>query len=526
MKYKIFIILTFFFGTVSINASSSNITGKTTIEPGNEITATINLSGVTNIMGLTAKLNYDQSKLTLINSTGTNGYSLTLGSNIVLDSTTGRSGSFSVATLTFRATSTFYAGESTTISISNVNGSDGVTDIPIASSSLKVTVVAPKSTNNNLSDIKIDGKTILGFSSSKTSYNMTVENSKNKIELSATLADTKSQISGVGSKNLAEYANTFYLIVTAENGTKKTYTINVLRKDQAGRTAPLSTNNNISSIVITGYDIVFNKDNYEYLLDVTNEVETIEIIAIAEDSKTTVTISDTKLKVGMNEIKIESTSEDGAKKQYIIKINRKSDAPVTTISEINNIINKTTSKIIEVEIKDNQGLLEKDFVQMMKDSKKQFKINHIINDKLMYSWSINGDKISDIYKINTNLKFITPNKNQIDKLTNYSEKIYLNFEHEGVLPKNTKIKIYVGNKYLDGEKINLYYYENKITKIKENIEVKEGYVEIEIEKCSEYFLTKSTLDKKINIYPYIVVVEAIIIAGLSYQLWRKRNANI
>ena len=65
-----------------------------------------------------------------------------------------------------------------------------------------------------------------------------------------------------------------------------------------------------------------------------------------------------------------------------------------------------------------------------------------------------------IEKFDTLVKLDALNKEKIAKITNYSEAIYLNFSHSGKLPNNTLFKVYVGDKYNDGDKLNLYFYSN------------------------------------------------------------------
>lgn len=76
-----------------------------------------------NIWGITAGLSYDNSKLTLESYTADNGFTATVGSNIVLDSTSGHNGTFTVLNLKFKASSSFVAGQSTVINIVNPRGS-------------------------------------------------------------------------------------------------------------------------------------------------------------------------------------------------------------------------------------------------------------------------------------------------------------------------------------------------------------------------------------------------------------------
>jgi len=88
-----------------------------------------------------------------------------------------------------------------------------------------------KSSNNNLASISIDGLAISSFNKNTLTYKLeTVENSKTSINITAVPEDAKSTITGVGIKTLTAGNNSFNIVVTAENGMQKTYTINVERQ--------------------------------------------------------------------------------------------------------------------------------------------------------------------------------------------------------------------------------------------------------------------------------------------------------
>lgn len=87
------------------------------------------------------------------------------------------------------------------------------------------------------------------------------------------------------------------------------------------------TNNDatLSSLSIEGYQIDFDKNKFEYVLEVSNEVEKVNVNATSSDSKSTIKIEGNEnLFVGENEIKIIVTNNN-EEKLYIIKVTRKQD---------------------------------------------------------------------------------------------------------------------------------------------------------------------------------------------------------
>lgn len=522
--YISFLTICFFSLMPNVLAFGTSLSGKTNILTDEEFTVTFSVTNATNLLGLRAKLNYDSNKLSLVSVSGLNGYVVTVGTHIVADQATGKSGSFSLATLKFRAKSTFAIGENTTISLSSVTGSDG-SDINGTGSSRTINMVAPKSTNNNLNTLTINGKKISGFSASRTSYNVTVDNSISSITIGASAVDSKASISGTGKKDLKIYQNNFNIIVTAENGSRKTYNINVIRKDSHGRIAPADTNNSLKNIFIENLEFDFASDVYNYDLKVSNEFMSLEMVAIAQSSKASVNIeAPDNLSIGLNKLIITVTAEDNSQQLYTINITRKDNVPTLTVEEIFDLIDLIESEIINIDFFDESFSLDHELYSLFIANKKDLVITHHSNNFLLYKWRFKGDVKESNALISTKINFESDHINSINQLTNFAHKILLNFEHNGDFPPDTNVTIFVGNDYEDDDLVNLYYYNlknNKIELVHQNLKVENGFVEFKIEHASEYFLTKANLITPtfstlktylINvIYIVIIIVQALFI---------------
>ena len=300
-KYlKILLVVILFSITTNVKAFSTYLSGDKEINENATFTVTVGVNDASNLWGFRAPINYDSSKLTLVSSTGLNGFGVAVGSSFVADNSSGINGSKSVATLTFKATSNFKVNESTTISLGSAEGSDGERTIAGSGSSITISIAAPKNSNNNLSNLSIDGYDI-DFASNKTSAE-----------------DSTARVSGTGTKDLNLYTNTFNIVVTAENGSRKTYTIEVIRKDIDGNIKELATDNTLSSITITDYNINFNPEILEYTI-LLNEAVIPEINALATDTNATVTVNNPdSIKTGNNVIEISVIAENGAEQIYKI----------------------------------------------------------------------------------------------------------------------------------------------------------------------------------------------------------------
>lgn len=90
-----------------------------------------------------------------------------------------------------------------------------------------------KSTNNYLKSLSIDGVKISpSFNKDKLEYTAVVSGDKEKINISGEVEDETAEVVGTGEKELQEGINKIEVVVTAENGTTRTYTISVTRKEK------------------------------------------------------------------------------------------------------------------------------------------------------------------------------------------------------------------------------------------------------------------------------------------------------
>lgn len=316
----LFMVFAFVMFLTSANAADFSTyvsSNKTSITAGEQITVTVGVKNVKDLYGLRAALSYDSSKLSYVGASGVSPFAVTVGKNIVIDSATGKSGTYKMATLKFKAKSSFVIGESTAIKISGVTGSNGVKTLTGANSSVTIKMVAPKASNNYLSSLSISGGKI-NFNKNTTSYKITVEHNVTAVTISASAEDSKAKVSGVGSKKLNIYNNDFKVVVTAENGSTRTYTISVVRKDKDGNTRELSSDTNLNSITIENYPFLFNKDTKEYTILLKDNNE-LNISAIGSNKGATVEVLEPSVYAkGNNIIKINVTAENGATDTYII----------------------------------------------------------------------------------------------------------------------------------------------------------------------------------------------------------------
>jgi len=95
---------------------------------------------------------------------------------------------------------------------------------------IPVTFQTTLSSDANLSSLSVPGYTLTpGFNASTTSYSVSVANNVSSVTINATANHGAATVSGTGTKSLSVGSNPFDVVVTAEDGTIKTYTVTITR---------------------------------------------------------------------------------------------------------------------------------------------------------------------------------------------------------------------------------------------------------------------------------------------------------
>ncbi len=508
--------------------STATITAPSQITAGQQFTVTIGVTNVTNMSGFSATFTYDTSKLSIVSSTGSNDFALTMGSKVVLDTANPKSGTFSIAKIVLKAKTAFATGQSTSVSLSNIEWSNGTTDYYPANKSISIKIV---SDNTYLKALTVSQGS-LSFSKSTTSYTVVVENSVSSLVIGATVEDSSSSVSGSGTKNLSVYTNSFNIVVKAANGSTRTYTVVVKRKDANGLSAPPSTNNFLKELKIEGFDdfnATFDKATLDYTLEVGNLISTLNIVALGEDSGSKVEMSQTALVVGQNTITIKVTAESGALKTYTIIVNRSSDVPTVNEDEIIAALQSVTTPKIGLNAPAS-GEISLDILNALKSSGKTLVVVFKEEGVTRYEWLIDGAKLVNATSIKTKIIFESVYKPEIDQITNFAQGILLTFEENVALPENTVVRLHVSDLYQDGDHLFLYYYameEGKLSIAAQDLVVVDGFVEFTLSHTSTYFLSQTILKTPAvtdYLFVFVSIGEACIIVLLLLFRRKPRKA--
>ena len=98
--------------------------------------------------------------------------------------------------------------------------------IPVGNKTTSSLTKKDLSSDNTLSSLSIDGVNLEpAFNKNTTSYNVNLEAGVTKINVKATPNDKSAKVTGIGEIEVSEGNNNIEVVVTAENGSTKTYTI-------------------------------------------------------------------------------------------------------------------------------------------------------------------------------------------------------------------------------------------------------------------------------------------------------------
>lgn len=229
VKYLSLIICTFIISINYVKAASYDVTVTSkTVTVGNSVTLTIKGNDLAGRFDLSSS---NSSVASLSNN------SLFIDNNSTSITITAKS--VGTATITIIPTdvtaydnNTITGNKTITITVNNKPTSNPSTGGNNSGTTTNPTPTKKKSTNNYLSSLTIEGYTLdKEFKKEETEYSIMVENDVNKIKINAQLDDSSAKVTGIGEVEVKEGINKLEIKVTAENGSTRTYTLNVTVKE-------------------------------------------------------------------------------------------------------------------------------------------------------------------------------------------------------------------------------------------------------------------------------------------------------
>lgn len=374
--------------TLTINSSKSEAIS------GDTITITINGNGITGKVGLSAiGGTLDKSNVWVENSTvtatvkvsGSGDVKVTATPIDVSDSNSGEAVSVGSTSTTIKVnkkapedsdSNEQNKANTTTTTTNTINSNsssnNNTTTAPAtntattnSSTTENKPVETKKSSNANISSLWITPREY-DFTGSKASvlvYNTKVPFEVEEIIVGGSTQDSKAKFTaGIGKKKLQVGNNSVKVEVTAEDGNKKTYTINITREEKKAEEEN-KTENTISQqentiedekkveendekqfkdsdlvkLEVKGYNISpeYSPDVYEYRMNVDDKVERLDVIAQKKDSNVDIEIAgNTELKDGENVITILVNNKKTNKNAtYQIIVNKLSEVDLNSVNQ-------------------------------------------------------------------------------------------------------------------------------------------------------------------------------------------------
>jgi len=302
-------------------------------------TYTINVTRAASSNATLGSLTISNGSLGTVFSPATSGYTASVGnavSSITITPATGDPN----ATVKVNGTAVTSGGTSSGIPLnvgSNtiavlVTAQDGTTKL------YTISVTRATSSNTDLASLAINNGTLAPvFTAATTGYNVSVGNTVSSIAITPATSDANATVkingtavtSGSASSAvpLNVGANTVTVLVTAQDGTTKTYTISVTRA--------ASSNADLANLAINNGSLAptFAAATTGYTVSVGNAVSSIAITPVVSDVNASIMINGAAvasgsasaaimLNVGVNAIGILVTAQDGTTKTYTINVTR------------------------------------------------------------------------------------------------------------------------------------------------------------------------------------------------------------
>ena len=230
LKYLLLLVVFSFLTIVDVNAVSGSInqsTGTKTAAVGSTFTVTVKVSCSEALGSWQYGITYDTSYLSLVE-----------GNTNVVDYGTGANGPKSKTyTLKFKALKSGAA--SVKVSSPSMVGWSSQEELftpSVSNVSVNIKtqseIQASYSKDNNLKSLSVEDYELSPvFNKDTTSYTVSVPDTVEKIKVHAAVNDSTARVSGTGEIDISEGTNKIEVVVTAQNGSLKTYTITVDVKD-------------------------------------------------------------------------------------------------------------------------------------------------------------------------------------------------------------------------------------------------------------------------------------------------------
>ncbi|CAM3443284.1 cadherin-like beta sandwich domain-containing protein [Erysipelothrix anatis] len=209
-----------------------------------------------------------------------------------------------------------------------------------STSTYTVKIIKGKNPNDKSSNIQLSSLLVTDnqkpvvltptFKSDVFDYKATVSATTSTVDIKAVPVDAKAKlISGNGTHDLKEGINLIKVIVEAEDGTRRTYTVEITKEKPTDPTNPIKKDALINLEVFNAdaalpLNPIFKSDIKSYTVNVDKSVEIVTILPTLADKESRIISGEgvQVLKEGKNTITVEILSKEGVRDTYTIVVNR------------------------------------------------------------------------------------------------------------------------------------------------------------------------------------------------------------
>jgi stress response protein YsnF len=197
------------------------------------------------------------------------------------------------------------------------------------------TVPIPKSSDAMLKTLSVTGYDI-DFTPGTRKYYITVPTEVYRVEIEAEANHPKASVDIQNTTLTAGEQTRIKIVVTAEDGSTRTYSVYVTREAPETQPPVPSSDCTLKSLTVVGAELAFAPDKTQYSLEVPFETAELSISAEANDAAATVEVKNTALIAGQTvTVQVVVTAEDGTTRTYHLHVTRAAEEtlPKDTLPE-------------------------------------------------------------------------------------------------------------------------------------------------------------------------------------------------
>ena len=190
-------------------------------------------------------------------------------------------------------------------------------------------------------------------------YYLIVDENTGKLDITAVPENEASEVKITGNENLKNGMNTVKISVTSEDKSNTNeYIVNVTKTNDID-----AANADLETLAIENYTLSpeYQSNITNYVIEVSNTTERLNILAIPQNQKAKVEVSgNEELNFGDNQVILTVTAENGiTKKEYIIQVHKRSDEEENLHNEEQqNMIEEANQVMEEINNENTNGMEE------------------------------------------------------------------------------------------------------------------------------------------------------------------------